>query len=293
MARTNYANTRKSYQTAQERFKIGTVTQNDLMQLELRMLNDGMTISQSEIDVQTAKFQLASFLGYPKADIHFDLVIPDNIPDIVLNYGEVYDLSVNNTSFKLNKEIQLLRAEMAVAQAKANRGAKADFFAQFGLNQSATDLGDSYRKPQDQENIRLGIQIPIVDWGMGRGRIRTAQSQMNVIKTQIEQQLIDQQEDIMIRVLQFNNQKRQCDISGKANEVARKRYELSMEQFSKGTLSVLEFNTAQTEKDEATSRFITELHNYWKYYYSLQKSTLYDFAYKRNISTDFDLLIQH
>ena len=116
---------------------------------------------------------------------------------------------------------------------------------------------------------------------------------MNVIKTQIEQQLIDQQEDIMIRVLQFNNQKRQCDISGKANEVARKRYELSMEQFSKGTLSVLEFNTAQSEKDEATSRFITELHNYWKYYYSLQKSTLYDFAYKRNISTDFDLLIQH
>lgn len=230
---------------------------------------------------------------YPKADINFDLVIPDNIPDIVLNYGEVYDLSVNNTSFKLNKEIQLLRAEMAVAQAKANRGAKADFFAQFGLNQSATDLGDSYRKPQDQENIRLGIQIPIIDWGMGRGRIRTAQSQMNVIKTQIEQQLIDQQEDIMIRVLQFNNQKRQCDISGKANEVARKRYELSMEQFSKGTLSVLEFNTAQSEKDEATSRFITELHNYWKYYYSLQKSTLYDFAYKRNISTDFDLLIQH
>ena len=293
MAKTNYANTRKSYQTAQERFKIGTVTQNDLMQLELRMLNDGMTISQSEIDVQTAKFQLASFLGYPKADINFDLVIPDNIPDIVLNYGEVYDLSVNNTSFKLNKEIQLLRAEMAVAQAKANRGAKADFFAQFGLNQSATDLGDSYRKPQDQENIRLGIQIPIIDWGMGRGRIRTAQSQMNVIKTQIEQQLIDQQEDIMIRVLQFNNQKRQCDISGKANEVARKRYELSMEQFSKGTLSVLEFNTAQSEKDEATSRFITELHNYWKYYYSLQKSTLYDFAYKRNISTDFDLLIQH
>jgi len=293
MAKTKYANTRKSYQTAHERFKIGTVTQNDLMQLELRMLNDGMTISQSEIDVQTAKFQLASFLGYPKADINFDLVIPDNIPDIVLNYGEVYDLSVNNTSFKLNKEIQLLRAEMAVAQAKANRGAKADFFAQFGLNQSATDLGDSYRKPQDQENIRLGIQIPIIDWGMGRGRIRTAQSQMNVIKTQIEQQLIDQQEDIMIRVLQFNNQKRQCDISGKANEVARKRYELSMEQFSKGTLSVLEFNTAQSEKDEATSRFITELHNYWKYYYSLQKSTLYDFAYKRNISTDFDLLIQH
>lgn len=293
MAKTNYANTRKSYQRAQERFKIGTVTQNDLMQLELRMLNDGMAISQREVEVQTAQFKLASFLGYPQSDIDFYLIVPDTIPDITLNYGEVYDLSINNTSFKLNTNLQLLRAEMAIAQAKANRGAKADFFAQFGLNQSSTDLSGSYRNAQDQENIRLGIQIPIIDWGMGRGRIRTAQSQMNVIKAQIEQQLIDQQQDIMIRVLQFNNQKKQCDISGKANEVARQRYELSMEQFAKGTLSVLEFNTAQTEKDEATSRFITELHNYWKYYYSLQKSTLYDFTCKRNISTDFDLLIQN
>ena len=46
------------------------------------MLNDGMTISQSEIDVQTAKFQLASFLGYPKADINFDLVISLAFPEM-------------------------------------------------------------------------------------------------------------------------------------------------------------------------------------------------------------------
>ena len=53
MARTNYQNTEKNYHIAQERFKIGTVTQNDLMQLELRMLNDGMTISQMETEPAT------------------------------------------------------------------------------------------------------------------------------------------------------------------------------------------------------------------------------------------------
>jgi len=293
MAKTNFANTENSYQIAQERFKIGTVTQNDLMQLELRMLNDGLSISQNEIDVKNARFQLASFLGYSQTEVNFDLIIPEDIPELTLNYSDIYNLSVNNTSFKLNKKIQLLRAEMAVAQAKSNRGAKADFFAQFGLNQSADKLGASYRNSQDQENIRLGIQFPIIDWGMGRGRVKTAQSQMNVIKTEIEQELIDQQQDIMIRVLQFNNQHTQCQIARKANEVALKRYELSLEQFSKGTLSVLEFNTAQTEKDEAVSRFITEIQNYWKYYYSLQKSTLYNFKEKRNISTDFDQMVQN
>ncbi|MFR3854042.1 MAG: TolC family protein, partial [Odoribacter splanchnicus] len=157
----------------------------------------------------------------------------------------------------------------------------------------AAELNGSYRNPQDQENVRLGIQIPLMDWGMGKGRVKTAQSQMNVIQTQIKQQLTDHQQDIMIRVLQFNNQATQCRISEKANEVAQKRYDLSMELFKKGTLSVLEFNTAQTEKDEAVSRFITEVYNYWKYYYSLQQSTLYNFLETRNISEDFDKLIQN
>lgn len=293
MARTNYQNTEKNYHIAQERFKIGTVTQNDLMQLELRMLNDGMTISQMETEVKTAQFELASFLGYPQSGVNFELTLPETIPPLNLNYSDVYELSIRNTSFKLDQKILLLRAEMAIAQAKANRGAQAEFFAQFGLNQSAAELNGSYRNPQDQENVRLGIQIPLMDWGMGKGRVKTAQSQMNVIQTQIKQQLTDHQQDIMIRVLQFNNQATQCRISEKANEVAQKRYDLSMELFKKGTLSVLEFNTAQTEKDEAVSRFITEVYNYWKYYYSLQQSTLYNFLETRNISEDFDKLIQN
>lgn len=292
MAKMNFSNTEKTYQIAQDRFKIGTVTQNDLMQLELRMLNDGMAISQNELEVKTAKFQLASFLGYPQTDVDFDLILPENIPQLMLNYAEVYELSLNNTSFKIDKKTRLLEAEMGVAQAKANRGAKADFFAQFGLNQSAGEFGHSYQNPQDQENIRLGFQIPIMDWGMGRGRVKTAQSKMNVIKTQIEQEEIDHQQDILIQVMQFNNQGRQCQISQRAEEVARKRYELTMDLFTKGKLSVLEYNTAQTEKDEATSRFIDELHNFWKYYYTLQQATLFDLKEKRNISTDFDLLLE-
>ncbi len=292
MAKTNFQNTEKTYHMAQERFKIGTITQNDLLQLEVRMLNDGMAISQNELNLKTAKYQLASFLGYSQTDVEFDLIIPEKIPNILLDYQEVYELSLNNTSYKIDQKTRLLQAEMGVAQAKTNRGAKADFFAQFGLNQSASDLGESYRKPQNQENIRLGVQIPIMDWGMGRGRVKTAQSQMNVIKTQLEQEQIEHQQDIMIQVIEFNNQGRQCEISQKADLAARKRYELSMELFKKGTLSVLEFNTAQSEKDEATSRFIDELHNYWKYYYMLQQATLYDFTNKRNITADFDLLIE-
>lgn len=290
MARTNYANSEKLYQIAQERFRIGTITQNDLMQLELRMLNDGLAINQNEVQVKLAGSGLASFLGYP-ANTNLEPVLSRDIPEVNLNQEEVYALSISNTSFMLDKKTRLLDAEMNVARAKANRGAKADFFTQFGLNQNADNFGGSYHRPQDQENIRLGIQLPIMDWGMGRGRVKTATSRMNVIMSQVEQEEIDHRQDIMIKVLQFNNQGRQCRISAKADTVAMQRYALSMEQFSNGKLSVLEFNTAQSEKDQATGRFILELHNFWKYYYALQRATLYDFSKQRSISTDFDLLL--
>ena len=289
-ARTNFGNTEKSWQIAQRRFEIGTITKNDLMQLELRMLNDQLSISGYEIAFKTARFKLASFLGLQE-NYDFNLIVPEQIPDLILDYSQIYSLAVDNTSFKLDKKIRRLEAEMSVAQAKANRGWSASLFAQFGLNQSAEKLGDSYKDLREMENVQVGIRFPLVDWGMGRGRVKMQESRMNVVNTQIEQELLDHQQDLIIKVLQFNNQKEKCRIAEKAYTIALERYGLSLESFGKGTLSVLEFNTAQSEKDAAMANYIGELSNYWYYYYLLQQTTLYDFRNNRNISADFDVLV--
>ena len=58
----------------------------------------------------------------------------------------------------------------------------------------------------------------------------------------------EHRQDIMIKVVQFNNQIRQCKISAMADSVAEQRYEMVMERFINGTADVTDLNTAQERK---------------------------------------------
>ena len=143
----------------------------------------------------------------------------------------------------------------------------------------------------DQEIISLGLSFPILDWGLGKGRVKTAKSRENVVRTQAELDNAERRQDLMIKVVQFNNQTRQCQISSKADSIAEQRYEAVRERFVNGTATVTDLNTAQSEKDEAAQRYINELSKYWNYYYTLRQLTLYDFISRTNISAEFDKII--
>ncbi|MCC8061680.1 MAG: TolC family protein [Rikenellaceae bacterium] len=287
IARQNYANTDTLYKISLERFKIGSISKNDLMQLELRLLNEGMSINSNKLQLDLAAAKLKSYLMYDEQD-SVVLDIPENIADIEISIDEAYRLAFTNTSFEYRNRIGQLEAEMSVAQAKANRRPQATVYARFGLNQVANTIGDAYRNPLDQETIRMGISVPIFDGGVAKGKVRMALSRQEVTEAEIDKDRIDRKQDIYLKVMQFNNQNTQCSISAKADSVAAERYNLSLRQFAAGKISVLDFNTAQSERNTAHTSYLAELQNYWNYYYTIQRYTLFDFLHMRNIANSFD-----
>ena len=48
----------------------------------------------------------------------------------------------------------------------------------------------------------------------------------------------------------------------------------------------------QTEKDQASQTYVSALADFWSYYYSLRRKTLYDFISHTDISVEFDRLIE-
>lgn len=287
IARQNHANTDTLYKISQERFRIGSISKNDLMQLELRLLNEEMSINTNQLQLDLAAAKLKSYLRYDEQD-SVVLRIPENMADIEISVDEAYRLSLTNTSFEYRHRISQLEAEMNVAQAKANRRPQANVYARFGLNQVAETIGGVYRNPLDQETVRMGITVPIFDGGVAKGRVRMARSRQEVVEAEIDKERIDRKQDIYLKVMQFNNQNLQCSISAQADSVAAERYALSLRQFAAGQISVLDFNTAQSERNTAHMGYLTELQNYWNYYYTIQRYTLFDFLHMRNIVNSFD-----
>lgn len=194
----------------------------------------------------------------------------------------------NNSSFSLDNDIKLLDAKSAIAKAKANRGITMALNATFGLSQTGTGFRDAFSSPLDQEVVGLTFTIPIFDWGMGKGRVKEAEAHEEAVKAQITQAENDYRRSVFSAVGQFNKQRGQCIVSERAARIAQERYSLTMDKFRAGSASVTDLNTAQSENDEAAVKYITDLSNFWNYYYALRKLTLYDFLEGHDIDVDFE-----
>lgn len=291
IASSNYYNSGKMLAVANERLKLGSVTRDEVLQLELRMLNDSISINETAVTVREAQMELNSVLGYDES-YEITPVLEENLPDIWMDYDLVMIKAMDNSTFNLQNEISLLNAQASVAQAKADRGLSVAVNARFGLSQTAPDFGGVYSDLLDQEVVGLTFSVPIFDWGLGKGKVQKAKAAQEVVKAQVQQSENDFRRKIFTAVGQFNNQRHQCSVSKRAMLIAKERYELMMEKFRSGKASVMELNTAQSENDTALQKYITDVSNFWEYYYTLRQYTLYDFIKGKDLDIDINEMIE-
>ena len=285
ISKSNFENSGNMLKIAKERLQLGNVTKADYLQLELRMLNDSISINETEVQVREAQMILNSFLGY---DESFEVVptMNDILPDIRMSYDLVMEKSMENSSFNLNNELSLLNAESAVAHAKASRGFSFALNARFGMSQTGPEFPQAYKNLLDQETVGVPFSIPIFDWGLGKGKVQKAKAAQEVVKAQVQQSENDYRRQMFTAVSQFNNQRQQCLVSRRAMNVASERYQLTMHRFREGNATVTDLNMAQTENDSALRQYISDVSNFWTYYYTLRRLTLYDFISGKDLEVD-------
>ena len=92
--------------------------------------------------------------------------------------------------------------------------------------------------------------------------------------------------------MQFNSQPTLCRDAMRAQEIAEERYGITYKRFETGAVSVTDLNTAQQEMESARSQYISQLRTFWNDYYTLQKSTLYDWITGSEIIMNIDSLIK-
>ena len=285
ISRSNFENSGNMLRIAKERLQLGNVTKADYLQLELRMLNDSISINETEVAVREAQMTLNSILGY---DESFEIVptLEEELPDIMMDYELVMAKSLENSSFSLNNELSLLNAESNVAYAKASRGFSFALNARFGMSQTGPEFPQAYKDLLDQEVVGITFSIPLFDWGLGKGKVQKAKAAQEVVKAQVQQSENDYRRQMFTAVSQFNNQRQQCHVSRRAMLIASERYDLTMHRFKEGNASVTDLNMAQTENDSALRQYINDLSNFWIYYYTLRQHTLYDFIKGSDLEVD-------
>ena len=286
----NYSNADTLWRIAKGRYDLGTIAEDELLQMQLSWLNSETARKEAIMNLRDREIRLRSFLGFNE-NVRIELVLPAEIPSLQVKTQEVFDLAMENNPEMLNQQLTLLTAQSNVAQAKAEKGLNANLVASFGLRDQDPQFDLAYSEPNQQQRVRIGFTMPILDWGLGKGRYRMAQSSLELAQVQSEQAIVDFQQNLFLDVEQFNLQAEQVGIAAKSDTVAQKMFEVTKQRFLIGKISVLELNNADTKKDQNRRAYVQSLQNYWNYFYNLRNLTLYDFINRRPLDTDYDKLL--
>jgi outer membrane protein TolC len=287
----NFSNADTLFRIAKGRYQLGTIAEDELLQMELSWLNAETARKQADMNLRDREIRLRSFLGYNE-NVRLELILPTEIPELQVDMKEVLDLALQNNPDILNQQINVLNAQSNAAQARASKGLNASISASLGYSQQSEDLDKAYNNLSNSQLVSMQFTLPILDWGLGKGRYQMAKSSLELAQVQANQALVDFQQNLFLDVEQFNLQSNQVAIAAKSDTVAMKRYEVTKQRFLIGKIAVLDLNDADTRKDQNKRAYVQSLQDYWNFFYNIRALTLFDFINRKPLETDYEKLLQ-
>lgn len=290
LAQENLVSTDTLYKIGAQRQKIAAISQADLLTLRLDHVNAQNTLQNAEIAVKRAMFSLATFLNIDK-DTDITLDLPGKPTSKTITVEEALARAEENNPTYLEQEQNVLEAEQSLDLAKMEARFNASVNASVGFNQVADKLSEAYRHPLRQDLVQVTLSIPLVDWGVRRGRVNMAKNNLNVVRTSADQERQSVEKEIIVTVSDFNIQQRLIASAEEALDLAIQAHEQTRQRFIIGRADVNSLTLSLNRQQEAQKNYIQALRNYWQDYYKIRRLTLHDFESGFSLSDKFDYAV--
>ncbi|HEY0611914.1 MAG TPA: TolC family protein [Chitinophaga sp.] len=282
IAETNLRNTKNILRIANEKYEVGKISRNEILQLQLEQLKSEKAAGIARRDMEIASLNLRSYTGLKQGEIA--LIPPGSKTNVHAPADKVLAEAYENRSDAIAFARRMAEAKRDVAKARGDNGLNATLTAQLGFSKSATTIGKSYQSPQDQQEIQIAFNIPILDWGRSRSRTKTAQANLEFTEYAVEQDKQVFAQEIVTQATLFDMMKDQLKLTANADSIASEKYRIAEERYILGNFGITDLSIAFQEKDQAKRDYIAALRDSWSAYYQLRYLSLYDFEKKEKIS---------
>ena len=264
------------YAIGKERFEIASISQSDLMTLRLDKINAENALQTAKLNEKRAMFALISYLNLDKQTA-LSLQIPTSLKTFDIEAAQALAQAKENNPNFLKQQLQILQLEEKVDKTKREAHFNLGLSASVGFNQVAPTLPAAYQSPLQQDAFALTLSVPILDWGVNKGKYNVAKSNLSVAKLSAQQEEVKLEEELLMTLGDFKIQQQIITSAQEALTLAAKAYQQTQERFIIGKADINTLTLANDRHQQAQRNYISALRNYWLSYYKIRKYTLYDF----------------
>jgi outer membrane protein TolC len=275
-AQTNVAVNDTLYTLNKGRYDVGRIGENDLLQSELALLRSRTSLDGARLDYERAEEALRLALSLP-AGTPVTVEVPAEVPTYSPDTAVAAAQALHNVSSATSAELQAIVAKRRVTEAKLENGFGATVQASIGYNATAPEFNQAYQNLLEARSVSVGVQIPLVQWGVRHNRVAAAEAQLEQTRETREATLDQIAMDARFAALEVEQTRRSLALSAKADTVAAKRFEVAYNRYVIGKISIDNLYIAQSEKDQAIVQYVQALRQHWLAHYRLRRLTLFDF----------------
>ena len=283
IAETNLDNTQKILRVANEKFDLGKISRNEILQLQLEKLKAEKAVGIAKRDMEIATLNLRSYTGLQDTE-KITLSLPGAKVNMQVDADKVLSEAFENRSDAIAFVRRIAEAKRDVSKAKGDNGLNATLTAQGGFSKSAASIPKIYQSPQDQQQVQVSFTIPILDWGRSRSREKTAEANLKFTQYAVEQDKLVFTQEIVTQITLFNLMKDQLSLTAQADSIASEKYKIAKDRYMLGNLSITDLSIAFQENDQAQRDYIAALRDFWGAYYEISYLSLFDFEKNHKIT---------
>ena len=289
LAIENRRNSERLFQIGEEKHKIASIGQSELLTLKLDRVNAQNSLQNAELRLKRAMFALAAYLNLDK-NTRIRIQLPDYPKDVFVSVDEALMHAKENNPQYLESQQRIWESQQTLDRTRRESLFSVGLTASIGFNQIAQTLRDAYRSPLQQDILGLTLTVPILDWGVRKGRYNMAKNNLNITQLTSQESEIRLEEDVIMTVGDFSVQQQMIRSAEEAMELAKVAYEQTQERFIIGKADINSLTLSTNRRQEAQRNYISALRNYWQSYFKLRKLTLYDFEKDTPIEVDFNVM---
>lgn len=265
----------------ESKYRNGTLTELSLLQLKLQQTNDRFEMERLKNEHKISLQKFISYLALPQQQ--YSISIEDTIIPETILYENLMSQIIENNPFFLTLKIKRAEAEQSLYNVKLSNQFNANISLSYGVNQYGTKLLDSYRKPSTQQAVAVGFQIPIFNWGINNNQYQIAKNNYENTLIDIEKEETDFYDNIKSILNDYNSNRELLFIAKQSLELAQKRYNLLIQNFDLGEISIIEITDAHKDVLVSLQTYCEKIQQVWTMYFQLQSLSLYDFINSQSL----------
>ena len=278
----------EAFDISQKKYEAGLIREVEALQMEVDLAEAQNNYDIAILNQESASNSFKELLGIGLSD---SISLKNELlySPVIIDVEKAVEFALANRLEIREQDIQIILQEMEIKRQKASGKIKATleaYYEKVGI--STESMVTNFQKSldasfQDFKNrpsnfgVGLTITIPILDWGVNRSLVKTAEVRKEQYVLRKEEVKREIETEVRNLVANINSNLKRLQLLEKNVVVAEKSFQISLNRFSDGDI---DSQALALERNRLNTAYNSHLRAYINYQLSLadlMRKTFYDF----------------